>query len=150
MGENKVKTKQNKKVREEDTAIETLKMFSLFVIEGEFFGGVFLWFFLTCFIWEGSLPEHNVDCSSASQEMPQLQITDRAKHVRCWAFRGINSPPLAPSALTPVTAFITGRENISSVPMNKHLVISRGGIASFYPAQGGKWNVFQTCRKQPG
>lgn len=58
-----------------------------------------------------------MDCSSASQEMPQLQITDRAKHVWCWAFRGINSSPFPPSALTPVTAFITGRENIIKCPL---------------------------------
>lgn len=50
----------------------------------------------------------------ASQEMPQLQITDQAKHVWRWALRGINSPPFPPNALTPATTFITGRENIVS------------------------------------
>lgn len=75
-------------------------------------------FSLTLFSWsEGALLEHNVDCSSASQEMPQLQITDQAKHVWRWAFRGINSPPSPPSALTPVATFITGRENIIHCPL---------------------------------
>ncbi len=58
-----------------------------------------------------------MDCSCASQEMPQLQITDQAKHVWRWALRGINSPPFPPSALTPATTFITGRENIVSGPL---------------------------------
>lgn len=82
-------------------------------------GGVLsLIFFLTLFSWaEGALSKHNVDCSCASQEMPQLQITDQAKHVWRGALRGINSPPFPPSALTPATTFITGRENIVSCPL---------------------------------
>lgn len=75
-------------------------------------------FSLTLFSWaEGALSKHNVDCSCASQEMPQLQITDQAKHVWRWALRGINSPPFPPSALTPATTFITARENIVSCPL---------------------------------
>lgn len=88
-------------------------------------------FFLFCFftgvnqgcLLEAALPEHTVDCSCASQEMPQLQITDQAKHVWRWALRGINSPhhplpsPVFVCALTPATTFITGRENTVRCPL---------------------------------
>lgn len=81
---------------------------------------------------EGALSKHNVDCCCASQEMPQLQITDQAKHVWRWALRGINSPPFPPSALTPATTFITGRENIVSCPLTNTCQFQEKELPSFF------------------
>lgn len=110
-------------------------------------GGVFLWFSLSLFSWaEGVLSKHNVDCSRASQEMPQLQITDQAKHVWRWALRGINSPPFPPSALTPATTFITGRENIVSGPLTNTCQFQEQELLP--SAVEGKQSISQTLRQR--
>lgn len=96
-------------------------------------GGVSFWFPLTLLSWaEGAFSQHNVDCSSASQEMPQLQITDQAKHVWRWALRGINSPPLTtthPQCTDPSRNLHYWERKYYQLPTNKHLPISRAGIA---------------------
>ena len=103
----------------------------------------FLFFFFSLALFsraEGALSKHNVDCRCASQEMPQLQITDQAKHVWRWALRGINSPPFPPSALTPATTFITGRENIVSCPLTNTCQFQEKELPFFFffPAVEGK------------
>lgn len=73
-----------------------------------------------------------MNCSSASQEMPQLQITDQAKHVWRWASRGINSPPLTtthPQCTDPSRNLHYWERKYYQLPTNKHLPISRAGIA---------------------
>lgn len=106
-----------------------------------FVGVSFFDFSLTLFsLAEGALFEHNVDCSSASQEMPQLQITDQAKHARRWALRGISSPPFPPSALTPVTTFITGRENIINCLLTNTCQFQEKKLL-FSSCEKGKQNV---------
>lgn len=102
-------------------------------------GGSFFDFPPTLFSWaEGAFSKHNVDCSCASQEMPQLQITDQAKHVWRWALRGINSPPFPPSALTPATTFITGRENIVSGPLTNTCQFQEKELLFFQPRKENK------------
>lgn len=70
--------------------------------------------------------------------MPQLQITDQAKHVWRLALRGINSPPFPPSALTPATTFITGRKNIVSCPLTNTCQFQEKELLFFQPSRENK------------
>lgn len=91
-----------------------------------------------------------MDCSCASQEMPQLQITDQAKHVWRLALRGINSLSFPPSALTPATTFITGRKNIVSCPLTNTCQFQEKelGLFFFQLQKGGK-KCFSELQKEP-
>lgn len=80
---------------------------------------------------DGAFWKHNVDCSRVSQEMPQLQITDQAKHVWRRALRGINSPPFPSQCTDPSHNLHYWEGKYCQLPTNKHLPISREGITFF-------------------
>lgn len=97
---------------------------------------------------ERALSKHNVNCSCASQEMPQLQITDQTKHVCCLALRGINRPPFSPRALTPAATFITGRKIIVSCPLTNTCQFQEKELFFYFGHPLKKYKVFIFTHKK--
>lgn len=65
---------------------------------------------------ERALSKHNVNCSCASQEMPQLQITDQTKHV-VLGLEGDKPPTVLSQCIDPSRNLHYWQKNIYSCPL---------------------------------
>lgn len=98
---------------------------------------------------QGAHSKHNVDCSRASQEMPQLQIDHRPSKTRvALGLEGDKQPAVPSQCIDPSHNLHYWERKYCQLPTNKHLPISREGIAFFLPGKKNKVFLLRPTEKE--